>query len=1224
MARVTPGTRRRFRPSITFLEPRRLLANVTSLGQAGVDLVGPDASQGPDGIQDLHLRMTALAGAVEQITVQAPGGFAWATGPDASGAALAEYFPSSTAGSGDLYLNPQVRSDLPPPGGTLPLGGSTGSLISISNGLVLTLLINYQGQSRPETATLPVSGLVSATAPMPEPSVPANVVNAIQMVDLGQDGTGQFYEQGFVHLVATATSGLVFDRSTFGQVVWELGDQAGLAWDSTAATVGHNHVYASLRTGTNDVVDLYFPPMRNEAPASGSTSPSMTLLTLVPGVSTVYATTFAGGNWNVAERANSLNSQPPPSPAPSTEAQLRALLASTSPEYDTIDLPASATIIVTQPLEITHSVAIIGNNSRLLFEQGSSAAWPASASGAIYVNAPAYTNIRLTLSGFTISFDMSAPIRWSNPSGAGPAFFDPENNPLGVVHAVVDTRDSNINLNLTSLALSNMQIDGPPAFDGATFGTLSSQAGQSVGSGALYAGELAMDLVRTNDLDTGSISNSVFQGGSIELYGGPWKITGNTVFGSMAETYSAAAFALHSAHDVTIAGNQVTQSNPSGHEFRLVALAVSGYDNLVEGNSFGGGAGATGNEVTYSSSSGGFSGINDPEVILAESSFGVLFEGRPGAVSADGRLLVLPDVRAWAAAGSTGPGLVVSILGKAGAGGVSQAAPAGEWFRVALQVSLSASNTIELLMEDPLPTSPDGGYYIVEVTSGFVNTFFENNHIDLAGKSSIGLVLNGADYGSRITGNVFLGGSSGSPVYTQTAISVTSLILSAASGTGAFPLPEGWTALPDLGTVVQGNTIRDFLGGIVVGVQHFLNYWEARVESSSETGRVFVTASVTGNVFEYDAAFLDAWSATCASFGNDPAETSSPPPVTIGSGWSAQAPGPYGSPRFPWTLGAADIVNGADSPIFVDPAENVVTVQTNTVETIGSSGAITTETGALGQVYAGVVNGTVVAPELGQQSYEGQPYNPFNLMNLDVGSGADPPPPPVPPPPPAAPPGGIAAPTGVVGREAGANQIALSWNGSVVADHYVVERSTTGVSWAVVAPWVTTTSFVDAGLAYATTYSYCVVAVASSGATALSSVVTVATGQQPDVISAVVSSLRLNRGIVFSGPVASVTDTNATTSASQFVATINWGDGKFSRATVTGGAGSFVVDARHAYARNGRYTVSVTVTMTGSSFAGADASATAVVSKPAKHLARARVIHRLLKKPAKPVNRRRK
>ena len=117
----------------------------------------------------------------------------------------------------------------------------------------------------------------------------------------------------------------------------------------------------------------------------------------MPGVSTVYSTRFAGGDWNPAARANAFNNQPPPSPAPTTEDQLRALLASTSPEYDTIQLPANATIVLTQPLEITHSVALIGNNSTLLFQQGSTAAWPASASGAIYVNTPAYTNIQLEL-----------------------------------------------------------------------------------------------------------------------------------------------------------------------------------------------------------------------------------------------------------------------------------------------------------------------------------------------------------------------------------------------------------------------------------------------------------------------------------------------------------------------------------------------------------------------------------------------------------------------------------------------------------------------------------------------------------------------------------------------------------------------------------------------------------------------------------------------------------
>ena len=341
----------------------------------------------------------------------------------------------------------------------------------------------------------------------------------------------------------------------------------------------------------------------------------MTLTALVSGSSAVHATDFVGGDWLPAARATPLDNQPAPSQSPTTEAQLVALLSSTTPEYDTIDLPANSTIILTQPLEITHSVAIIGDNSTLLFQQGTTAAWPATASGAIYVSAPAYDNIQLTLSSFTIAFDSSAPLRWSNPAGAGPALFDPENNPSGIEHAVINTRDSNTNLNLTSLTLSNMQISGPPAFDGSQFASIAAQIVQGDGVGAVYAGELAMDLVRTNDLDTGSIENSTFQGGSIEVYGGPWTIKGNTVKGALPETYSAAAFALDSPHDVTLADNQVTQSDAGGREFRLVVMAVSGYDNVIEGNTFGGGSGATGNEWDYSSATGQFYGINDPEVI---------------------------------------------------------------------------------------------------------------------------------------------------------------------------------------------------------------------------------------------------------------------------------------------------------------------------------------------------------------------------------------------------------------------------------------------------------------------------------------------------------------------------------------------------------------------------------------------------------------------------------
>ena len=555
MTRRTPGRRRRFHPAITSLESRRLLAIVvTCLGQDGQDLVGPDASQGPDGIEDLDLQFSGLAGTVGGITVRAPGGFQWATAPDPTGAALAEYFASTSPGDGDLYLNPQVRSDLPPAGGSLPLGGSTGSLIDLSNGVVLTVTIAYQSGASPATATVPVSNMVSPTDPMPAIPVPANVVNAFQVVDLGQDGTGLSYEQGFDHLVVTATGGLTFNSATFNQVVWGLSDQAGLAWDSTSATLGHNHIDATLRSGTDNIADLYFPPQRNESPATGSTLPTMQLRVTLPGDPGVYVTPFAGTDWNPAALTDPLNDQAPPGPAITTEAQLRAALASTSPEYDTINLPANTTITLTQPLEITHSVAFFGNNSTLLFDQGGSAAWPASASGAIYVSAPSYTNIQLELSGFTIEFAMSAPIRWSNPPGAGPALFDPENNPDGIEHAVIDTRDSNINLNMTVLTLSNMTIVGPPAFDGSAFATITAQLGPDGLAADQYVGEQDMDLILANDRDTGSIVDSSFQGGSIELFGGPWNITDNQVLGSTAQTYSPSAFALHSPHDVVVAG----------------------------------------------------------------------------------------------------------------------------------------------------------------------------------------------------------------------------------------------------------------------------------------------------------------------------------------------------------------------------------------------------------------------------------------------------------------------------------------------------------------------------------------------------------------------------------------------------------------------------------------------------------------------------------------------
>ena len=300
MAFSAPGRRRRFSPQFVDLEARRLLAAAaTCIGQVGVDLVGSDASPGPDGIQDLELQLSGLSGTPSEITVQAPGGFAWATQPDPAGSALAEYFPSSVSGQGDLYINPQVKSDEVPDGAALPLGGSTGSLIQLANGMTLTITISYQNQSTLDVTTVAVSNLVSATDPMPAVKTPADVVGTFQVNDDGQDGTGLSYEQGFVHLVVTAPSGFSFNSANFSQVLWQLSDPVGTVWDSTNNSLLHQHIYATLRANTDNVVDIYFPPVRDEAPAAGSTTPTMLLQVSIPNNSTVYVTPFMGADWSL-------------------------------------------------------------------------------------------------------------------------------------------------------------------------------------------------------------------------------------------------------------------------------------------------------------------------------------------------------------------------------------------------------------------------------------------------------------------------------------------------------------------------------------------------------------------------------------------------------------------------------------------------------------------------------------------------------------------------------------------------------------------------------------------------------------------------------------------------------------------------------------------------------------------------------------------------------------
>jgi hypothetical protein len=95
---ISPSSRRRrLVPMLLSLEPRRLLSMVvTSNGQDGHGFVGPNASPGGVGIQNLDLSLSNLSYAtsqIEYITVTAPGGFEWQTAPTPAATRLPSFFP---------------------------------------------------------------------------------------------------------------------------------------------------------------------------------------------------------------------------------------------------------------------------------------------------------------------------------------------------------------------------------------------------------------------------------------------------------------------------------------------------------------------------------------------------------------------------------------------------------------------------------------------------------------------------------------------------------------------------------------------------------------------------------------------------------------------------------------------------------------------------------------------------------------------------------------------------------------------------------------------------------------------------------------------------------------------------------------------------------------------------------------------------------------------------
>jgi hypothetical protein len=106
---------------------------------------------------------------------------------------------------------------------------------------------------------------------------------------------------------------------------------------------------------------------------------------------------------------------------------------------------------------------------------------------------------------------------------------------------------------------------------------------------------------------------------------------------------------------------------------------------------------------------------------------------------------------------------------------------------------------------------------------------------------------------------------------------------------------------------------------------------------------------------------------------------------------------------------------------------------------------------------------------------------------------------------------------------------------------------------------------------------------------------------ETDVLSAKGRTFRANAGQAFSGQVATFTDRNRGNVASDFSATIDWGDGTTTMGVITDKRGAISVSGTHTYASSGRDAVTVTLTDSAPGTATATAHSTGSVQGHGGH-----------------------
>jgi hypothetical protein len=428
---------------------------------------------------------------------------------------------------------------------------------------------------------------------------------------------------------------------------------------------------------------------------------------------------------------------------------------------------------LSKPLVLAKGVRIVGEAGSILrFSQGGD-------------QPPWTTAIKIhaggtTLEGFAVRFE--GAFRWDREVSFGAS-----------VIGTTDDRDDVPKDPKYRITLARLDLEGPPASS---------------------AWEEAVHMIRVVSASSGRIEGNVLKGGAVKFGGGPWTISGNTHKGTLPNTFCFEVFSARYTHDLTLVGNKATVLGPSGKTWRFLVLTQRGANDLVKDNVVEGGVGPREDDARQHS--------NTPELILTEA-YRLHFEGKPAAISTDGRVVVIPQPQGDEA----GTGDALAIL---------SGPQAGQWRTIAQRIGPRT-----YLLDEPIARETDA----ISIATGFVRETFEGNTVDCRGSGiAADFVLAGNHFGARVIGNHFLGGGE-------------SVRLMAAPTES--PVHWGWSHAPFLGARFEGNTLEDARGG-AIGVEH-----SSAIKANK--GRVYMTLTMKDNTLR--------WS-------RSPGPSSKPPNLMIG------------------------------------------------------------------------------------------------------------------------------------------------------------------------------------------------------------------------------------------------------------------------------------------------------------------------------------------------------